>query len=264
LLDFDDLRNRHCLLLDGMSMQSVSDSANKQALNEKYNKYVDWRGIYSSSKIRAHALDVLSRLVVYDYLVVDRNAIESLNIRETLVPTIMLKTEVPEMLYITSGRDARGSLFLQKIFPSEMNENSWWDSPDKIWVDSVGCAPIANSNESPARTFFYLTVANAARVPLLLSPNKATNIESVQKKIIPEIYKKLERSLDGRIMKRVNEIFSAKENDCNRGGRASIGRLDSSECLRSEVFLCWIAPCLYVKQKKPFLSEYGLKKFKAI
>lgn len=219
MINFDDLKNRHCLLLDGTSVRLISEQASKKELTEKHNKFgPDWRALYSSRRVTRHALDVLSRVVVYDYLVVDYNALESLSIGETLLPNLIHKTEIPESLYRESWRDVKAGYYLQEHFPSRFDENKWFDHNDKHWMDRV-CSlnyvgGIANSQESVARAFFYLDVARSARVPLLLSPSKADNLESIEKEVIPELFKKFQERIDAALMARVNAIFSAdaKEN----------------------------------------------------
>lgn len=214
VLDFNDLQNRHCLLLDGTSVRSISDTETKKALSEKNRQSgPDWRGIYETSILHKHALDVLSRLVVYDYLVVDHNALECLHVGDVLVPSVIRETEIPQSLYIDSWKEVKASRSLSQSFPIQLSDDKWFDHPDKNWMDFISTmAPtqLASSNDSVGRTFFYLRVAGTAHVPLLLSPQKAKNLEEVENKVIPEIFKSLQEKVDAALMSKINAIFSTK------------------------------------------------------
>jgi hypothetical protein len=128
----------------------------------------------------------------------------------------MRETEIPQSLYVDSWKEVKASRSLVKSFPIQLSDATWFDHPDKNWMDLISTmAPtqLANSNDSVGRTFFYLRVAGTAHVPLLLSPQKAENLEKVEYKVIPEIFKSLQGRVDAALMSKVNAIFSTKEDE---------------------------------------------------
>ncbi len=212
------------------------------------------------------ALDVLARFIVYDFAVVDRRALQSLEIDDVLSPKFIRTTEVPQEIYDEIAdqiecmlRDNQGSEDSSPMWRSFIDnpkwQREWFEHADKDYHDQSGLA-FGNSTDSLPRALFYLELSRQAGVAAFVSETKREILQFLDKHL-SEAFQEIERRVDSSMHKAVTEALGCAcqsfdirmpplvESIWRKAYKENLSLLESTEALHESVeargFREWLA-----------------------
>jgi hypothetical protein len=215
-------------LIDGTTARFVSSGDGRNFLAEApVSREFDRRGdMVRENEWCRKSLELLGLLVMYDFAVVDSFALE-MSTEGVVDDSLIQITSFPDSVIVECGLELMNdfSSLYGRYDPSELywlsddwNQSELFEMPDKKWVDALSNrnllipTTVTNSNNSPARAFFYLELAERAGVPLLLSPQKdrcvTTGRDKLQQFAHELVVAKVETQLQGKIDDQVKGLFS--------------------------------------------------------
>lgn len=217
-IEFSDLKNRSCTLVDAGSLHNFLDAPVMRYLNSDTNEMYS---LMNSGKIFANryshlsesqrhqvlinfvcseylgsggqkglqaALMLLEKFVCYDHVVCDNIAMKTRGLSTDRFPKFVQTTEVPFEVYQSAAERVtkNKSGFLSRIL--QTLPRNYFHGGDKAYFDvfnkQLRSIPrnIADSsaNHAVMRAVFYLEVSLAAKVPLTMSPEKTSVVTELE------------------------------------------------------------------------------------
>lgn len=182
---FDELRTRHCSLMDARSLNCIGDDPQYTELARP----VPTRpAVFSLFKQRyKNQLDVLARIVAYDFVVID--SLNRVNCRQEVpeLDDLVFETNPTEEAYLHAKEGVQlfthnsGGLTTSAKWTREDGE--WWDALEKRYHDEMfrkyPVPAFADSDVSFPRTLFYIELSHIAGVSLFLSPGKRGLLQKI-------------------------------------------------------------------------------------
>lgn len=218
MIPLGDLKDHFSLLTDGNSVSILTGRLDELTTNlsgPAITEELKERLVKSEGQ---RPIELLARLVAYDFVVADRRAVASLGIDPApLVNRGLLRiTEIHDEVYSETSDDVLGHIrVLQSSGKHDWTdddtsgsayhgEKEYFELLEKQHLLGSG-AQLADSNESAARSFFYLEVSKLAEVPLLLSKTKTKLIKAAQTTLVSEAFKSVEDVADSVLRKAIDE-----------------------------------------------------------
>ncbi|MGB2741125.1 MAG: hypothetical protein WBC60_11315 [Cognaticolwellia sp.] len=144
-------------------------------------QYTEIKKRLTKSQSAKTALEIMSRLVAYDSLVIDKVGIESASspIPEDILNLVQVTT-IPKSVYSQAGKDVDKIIDTQSIYKAEkevaqtinIGAGDYEGYFDNIFKLSVQASTIADTGTTIPRVLFYMFLGNACQAPIFLSPSK--------------------------------------------------------------------------------------------
>lgn len=233
---FSELSQFNTALIDSSSIQLLCDEKRNSFFSEKCSSILDPYNLQINSIGEDEVLwilDVLSRLIAYEYVCVDGLAWKN---RENIyrdgplpavIEPLICETTISKSFYEISfdtvlkmaktlGFGSRKSHDVHPLFKG----GTFWDASDKKFHDSLrgeygsdvqNISWVSHSTNSPARVLFYLELARLARVPVFLNPFKRTFFDFFNQRLIPEVLKIIEQESDKQLFHELQKIIAENQ-----------------------------------------------------
>jgi hypothetical protein len=152
-----------------------------------------------------HALDVLARLVIYDFTVVDIIALHSLEIDDVVLPDLIKTMNVLHDVHDQIRE--RIPVHVSRWLGDSKWQGEWFEMAEKGYHDKLHeeqRAGFANSTDSLRRTLFYLELSSIAGVSTFVSPVKKDILKFIGNQLL-DVFREIESRVDSTMRKSVSE-----------------------------------------------------------
>lgn len=204
-INIDKLHEKNCAITD-ITTLLLLDKYHENLFHLKISTetiYDNCLKLYSLNPEFLHVLDIVERLVVYDFIVYDFVASKyfKLNIQENneLIKPIL----VPENIYVETLNQLRGKndVDLSRYFGKVLleDDDGYKEFFDSLAKESETIARISRSHQSADRVLFYIKLASHLKLPIMLNPYKDEFLYAYQKKFTNDVLKQIETHIDRKL-----------------------------------------------------------------
>lgn len=217
LIHFSELKNNHCVLTDASSVYPLSQTRILEFLTTNPDKKGRFKSLGYDYQQR-WAVNLLGRMVVYDFLAVDSIALTSLGIKALPFPEFIKAIKIPDEIY----EDVFDKIapFYEKYGSHDLNH--WMtnitiddgfdkDYHEKIHMGAMS-ALLASSDQTALRTFFYLELAKVGEIALSLNPCKEKWFKFFANHIRPEVFRIIQSKVDKVMLNTTKRLVSETYN----------------------------------------------------
>lgn len=229
-VEYESLAQSNCAFIDSSTLQILMDNPLSWFLFHEDSSVVRSEGL----RARLHttrdqinsALDLLARMVAYDYLVVDgsifasRWGLAAESDGELVANDLVRRTTVPDDVYVGASRNVIAAAEALGYDPRDhpdttdaahwLKPEGWYDFLEKWHIDQLyervrTIRWIADSDQSALRALYYLELARFAAVPVFLSREKERNVRSFGGKLVVEALRIVQARLDDAVFNQLKQ-----------------------------------------------------------
>src|ERR1041384_2680417 len=228
-LTLSDASKYNCAMLDGSSFGLFIDY--NEFLTERLSSNIavairSGLNENPSRRFERYALQILSGLVVYDFLIVDSRILQAFS-NETLAKFggVVKPLQIPGEIHQSATQITHD--FVSALPRSNLDwlkSDDYWDGAAKSYHDTLfreymekaehrlSSALLANSTYSAPRVFYSSEIARSLRVPLFLHPLKESLIERMRgdlNDVVTASFSDVERAIDQHYAKSVENALAS-------------------------------------------------------
>lgn len=146
-----------------------------------------------------HLFDILERLIVYEFLAVDKAAADGQS--AYFLPSELIRmTTIPEAVYQATGEVLKAAVRSGSWAQQQAGREPHRISEDERYLDRLQAfdpTQFAYSNESAARALLYLELSHRANVPLVLHPRKRAWFKVISQALEQDALALVHKLVDG-------------------------------------------------------------------
>ncbi len=227
-IGYGDLRNANCALLDTTSVRLLTDLAVGAYLTSTSSRFVGSDPLPQNLIHRGvdvnRVLDILARMIAYDFLVVDGAVLDSaladmhLSYSSVLGGQFVRRTAIPDGVYHAAAANVLQAADLIRFDPASshwLQDDYFIDGVEKRHLDDRfpdvrELRWLRDSDQSAGRALLYTELGRFARVPLFLSPEKEQKLAHIGRRFVREALRLVQDTTDRAVLSRLhNAVYDS-------------------------------------------------------
>lgn len=185
------------------------------------SKYTEIRKRINSVSEAQCALEILSRLIAYDSLVIDKIGIQSASSRiDSEILDLVEVTKIPQTVYDKAANEVHSMINTNNFQTAEENSlsfgsnSSYEDYFDDLFKISSEITTIADTGTNLPRVLFYLLLSEGCQSPVFLSPSKDRLLSYLLDSCLPcvrviDLQESIENNADKVLVNAINELSNS-------------------------------------------------------